>query len=288
MLPVARTPSRPEGMAAMKTLLVHLDASPRAEERLRVARELARVHEAEIDVLYGVPSSVLAVPWVAETGSLEVGATIAALDREQFERARATFDRYAAGGPARWLEPAEDAVAWRLTRHALTRDLLVLGQHDPSDRRAGAVPPDLVPSVVVDSGRPALVVPHAGSFGGGARSVLLAWKPSREAARAATAALPWLLRAEVVHLVTQPESHELEPFDAVEHGLRCNGVAAPIRRHRLGGIEVGQGLLSYAADVDADLLVMGCFGHSRAREWIAGGVTRTVLESMTLPVLMAH
>ena len=77
--------------------------------------------------------------------------------------------------------------------------------------------------------------------------------------------------------------------DSLEGYLRLHGVAAPIQRHgAVASSSAGDGLLSLAADVGADLLVMGCYGHSRARELVLGGASRTVLKSMTLPVLMAH
>jgi nucleotide-binding universal stress UspA family protein len=75
---------------------------------------------------------------------------------------------------------------------------------------------------------------------------------------------------------------------ALERWLRRSGVKAPIHIHGLAGTGIGEALLSLATDTDADLLVMGCYGHSRARELVLGGVTRTVLREMTLPVLMAH
>jgi nucleotide-binding universal stress UspA family protein len=141
--------------------------------------------------------------------------------------------------------------------------------------------------VLIESGKPAIVVPAVGSFGTLGERVLIAWKPGRESARALAAAMPILQRAASVHYVVDGRCE----WAAAELGgcLRAHGVKAPLKRHAaLDAAAPGESLLSLAADCDADLLVMGCYGHSRAREWAMGGATRTVLASMTLPVLMAH
>ena len=130
------------------------------------------------------------------------------------------------------------------------------------------------------------------------RRVLVAWKPAREAARALATALPLLKQAEhveVAHWRESGEAHTALPADephttpaALEDWLQAHGVRA---RHTQQGdthADIGEQLLSLAAHVDADLLVMGCYGRSRTREWLLGGATRTVLQSMTVPVWMAH
>lgn len=172
-------------------------------------------------------------------------------------------------------------------RRALYADLLVLGQRDPDDPAASELPPDFVPQVLVGSGRPALVVPCAGPFATVGRRVLIAWKETREAARAVTAALPWLVRAASVHAIAcGPDADEA--LRRLRTYLSAQGVALETQRHEPGETDAGEKLLSAAVDMGADLLVMGCYGHSRAREWVLGGATRSVLRSMTLPVLMSH
>ena len=239
--------------------------------------------------MYGVLPSLAATPWGAE-GMASAATLMADVDRTQRERARETFDRVASQGPLTWCEAEGDTLLASLLERALCSDLVVVGQHDATDTRTGALPGDLVPALVTDSGKPTLVVPYAGSFDAMGQQVLLAWKPTREAARAATAALPWLRTARQINLASQLESRDTDDpsFARLEHWLRLHGVTAPVQHHRLGPIEVGEGLLSLGADTSADLLVMGCYGHSRTREWVLGGATRTVLRAMTLPVLMVH
>ncbi len=273
----------------MKSILVHLDASPRAAVRLALAQRLASLHGAELTALYGVVPAMLAAPWTAGEGMATAASWLAELDREQRERARATFEKAAAQGAMRWLDGGS-ALNWSVQQHALYADLVVLGQTDPGDSLTGALPPDFVAASVSDSGKPSLVVPFAGLFEAQARQVLIAWKPTREAARAVSAALPWLRLATQVHIATRPDDDEADtdPAARLAHWLQVQGIEAPVQTHRLGSGDIGEALLSLAADISAELLVMGCYGHSRAREWVLGGASRDILRSMTLPVLMVH
>ena len=276
----------------MKTLLVHLDASPRSALRLALAHRLAREHSAHLTAMYAVMPPLLANAWVSGEGLAAAVELFADLEREQRERARAIFEQEAAADPAlQWADAEAGPLETALLRQALFADLLVLGQADASDARTGAVPPDLVPTLVMQSGKPALVLPYAGQFDRLGREVLVAWKPTRESARALAAALPWLRKAERVHIATSMPPHGPEGrADAAALGqwLRWQGVEAAPSYRQVQEADVGDALLSLAADTRADLLVMGCYGHSRTREWVLGGATQTVLRSMTLPVLMAH
>jgi nucleotide-binding universal stress UspA family protein len=285
---------------SVRSILCHLDASPKSAARLRHAREVARVRGASVTALYAVTPTLLALPLAGYEGLGTALPLFESLDREQLERAREVFERESRidGPPLAWADAGHSAPYVALQAAALCHDLLLLGQDDASDTARGMVPADLVPSAVIHGGRPALVLPHTGGpFAVMPQRVLLAWKPTREAARAASAALPWLAEASQIDLVCAPGGHGDSGSAAfpgapeVERWLRTHGVAAPLRHHRLGDEaerSAGERLLSLAADVSAELLVMGCFGHSRAREWVLGGASRTVLRSMTLPVLMAH
>jgi nucleotide-binding universal stress UspA family protein len=273
-------------MQTPKSILLHLDSSARTAERVKVARQIADAFEAEVT---GVPCTISALmryPYAME-GAAEAVAIMQALDRECRDKTHATF--IAAGGNSprlHWEEPMSDA-PWGFARRALYADLLVLGQRDADDPAMEELPPDFLPSVLVEAGRPALVVPYAGPVASIGRTVLIAWKESREAARAVSAALPWLTRADSVQVVCYGEAADAS-LRSLQAYLKSQGVQATVHS---GGPEegnAGERLLSMAADVNADLLVMGCYGHSRAREWVLGGATRSILQSMTLPVLMSH
>jgi nucleotide-binding universal stress UspA family protein len=273
----------------MKSILVHIDASPRAAVRLLLAQRIAHQHAARLTALYGVTPSLLSNPWAAGEGMAPAAAMAAELDREQRQRARSLVQQATAGGLIEWVDAGE-APYGALLQHLPYHDLLVLGQTDSRDTLTGALPPALVPSALADGGLPALVVPSAGAFDQLGSRVLIAWKPTREATRAVHAAVPFLRAAAQVDVALRPEGGDstLDHGAALSRWLRLQGVTAPVRLHTLGPAEVGESLLSLAADTGAGLLVMGCYGHGRAREWVLGGASRTVLASMTLPVLMAH
>jgi nucleotide-binding universal stress UspA family protein len=178
-----------------------------------------------------------------------------------------------------------------VSMHARYADLLVLGQVDPDE------PPyvgrDLPEQVALASGRPVLVVPHERAPGPLGDGVLLAWDASRAAARALSDAVPILERAESVLVVSAtPKSIwlglvELPGADMALH-LARHQIEVEVQTVDTDGMETGDALLSFAADRGCDLLVMGAYAHSRVRELVLGGATRTILNSMTLPVLMAH
>jgi nucleotide-binding universal stress UspA family protein len=275
---------RPE-MNALPRLLVHFDASRSATARLALADALAQRHGSSITALFA------ATPSAMTTGAGALGDGLGAfsagleVDAELRARAKARFDAACPGPHARWEELAELGVTPAFLRVAWLHDLVIVGQHDRTDPDARHVPADFAEAVALGSGRPTLVVPTAGDFHDVGRRVLVGWKRAREAAVALTAALPLLGRAEQVHvLLPAGEQAALAAWllrheiDAVFHE---DAPAAP-------DASAGERLLEHAAAVQADLLVMGCYGHARLRELVLGGASRTVLDRARLPVLMAH
>lgn len=265
---------------AYKELLVLVDSEPQARERIALATEIAERFGAHLTALY-----------VTETIETErrYGRPVA----ELLDEARGHFESVAAGQPftSEWRTasgfPTDVAVV-----HARYADLTILGQLDPeNDWHAVLCPrPE---DVALSAGHPVLVVPYAGKLSSVGRRVLVAWDTSREATRAIGDAMPFLLAADAVTVICvdpQPSWEGHGPAAGVDlgtHLARC-GVRVEIERTVSGGLDVGNLLLSRAADLGADLLVMGAYGHSRVRELVLGGTTRTVLQSMTLPTLMAH
>ncbi len=273
-------------------LLVHLDGTRGSEARLALARSIAADHDAALTCLYAVTPAILAVPYAPEAGA-SVIAALREIDDERRSRVRKTFDAQMAtpGARAAWAEVLDDPVISGFARQALYADLLVLGQHEDADPDAAGVPPDFPEAVMAACGKPALVLPYQMPPGKVGQTVLVAWKPTREAARAVSAAVPLLQRARKVHVMTWAAEDEAVAGVRLDLDgyLRLRGIE-PVW-HKEGGSEpdfLGELLLSRAFDLEADLMVMGCYGHSRAREWVLGGTSRTVLRSMTLPVLMAH
>ncbi len=280
---------------ALKDILVHLDGAAPSAQRLSLAADLARRHQAHLTGLFVVD---LTPPIV---GAMEGGggAVLAGLIEQMRAEALAT----AAGVEARFAETlAREGIAgeWRIAEgaapelvalHARYADLAVLGQADPqADEAAGAA---VVAAALFGAGRPVLVVPHAGSFPGIGRRVLVGWNASREATRAVHDALPLLLGAETVTIAAvNPRrglgAHGDEPGADIARHLARHGVRVQVEHSAAPEIGAGDILLNRAADLSADLLVVGAYGHSRLREMFLGGVTRTLLQQMTLPVLLAH
>lgn len=279
-------------MSAIKSILLHLDASSRCAARVEVAACLARQHGAEVKGLYAVMPRALQFP-LAESLSPELLQRVRAANDGRRSIARGIFDKaFASGLPnARWLEPVEDLSLRDFSRQAHYADLVVLGQREPGEEGRHGVPGDFVESVLVNSGRPVLVVPYICAQASLGQVVMVAWKETRETARAVAAAMPVLRKAERVHIATWGKEQAVERrrvADLVAY-LCQHGVEAALL-HDYGDEpgNIGEYMLSLAADLNADLLVMGGYGHSRVREWVLGGATRTILESMTVPVLMSH
>lgn len=213
--------------------------------------------------------------------------------RSEAEATRLLFEEITArrGLSAEW-RTAAGYPSETTALHGRYVDLIVLGQPDPDDAQAPLFRPR-PEEVALAAGRPILVVPYAGSWAQIGRRVLAGWDASREATRAINDAMPLLAGAEAVTILTVdpadgPAGHGDIPGADIGLHLARHGVMATIESTVSAGIGAGNMLLSRASDVGADLLVMGAYGHSRVRELLLGGATRTVLDSMTLPVLMAH
>jgi nucleotide-binding universal stress UspA family protein len=167
-------------------------------------------------------------------------------------------------------------------------DLAIMGQAEPD---TPALERLLVEAALFDSGRPVLIVPYIQRKGLTLDRVLVAWDGSRSAARAVADAMPLLVRAkaaEVLTVASEPAKSDEMPGADIAHHLARHGVKVEVDSIVAVGTDVASTILSHAADISADFLVMGGYGHSRLREFVLGGVTRGILGAMTLPTLMSH
>ena len=165
---------------------------------------------------------------------------------------------------------------------------LVLGQFDPTETNQ-FVDPTLASDVVLAASCPVLIVPNSGAFENVGRNVIVAWNGSREGSRSVRDALPILRTADrvIVCSVGPPAADHIASADAATH-LARHGVSAEAVSAGDDSADVGAALLAAAADHGMDLLVMGAYGHARIREYLLGGVTRTMLRNMTLPISLSH
>ena len=275
-----------------KTIAVHLDASQRAHPRLEMALRLAKHFGAHLTGVYAVFSPDPRSLYVM-AGTASYYATHEQLRAEQrgaLERLfHAELNRAEVAGE--WIaidEPANLAVS----RRGRCADLIIAGQDDPNDPESyvgNAFPENLVMS----AGRPVLLVPNASNVTSPGAHVMVCWDGSREATRAVHDALPFMRAARLVTIVTvngaRDEPRPRIPGADIATVIARHGIHVGVKNVEAGpDASVGDTLLSEAADLNADLFVMGAYGHARWQELVMGGATRTVLQSMTVPVLMSH
>lgn len=275
---------------SFKTILVQCDAGKAAPRRLELATQLAGRFDAVLVGVHAKPP--FEAPVFAEDGFSMAPFFEAYEEAAETDKASssAAFDRAIKGKhlSTEW-RPLDGRVDDVLTVCSRYADLLVVGQTEIDS----TVPAGVPESVVLASGRPVLVVPHIGVEKPVGQVVMLCWNASRESARAAADALPFLKAAQkVIVLVVEPrvtsEGHGEEPGADVATWLARHGVKVIVQRDVAPDADVGNVILSRAADHDVDLIVMGLYGHSRLREMVLGGVSRTLLSTMTVPVLMSH
>jgi nucleotide-binding universal stress UspA family protein len=269
---------------SLKNLLLHLDQSERSAARLGLAVSLARRHGARLLGLFGQRAQALRVGVVASWPSPDY---VAARDASQAAFHSACADLPGAewrdvnrGGDAELLRHITD-----LARHA---DLVIMGQHD--GQAPASVPEDLVGDVILDCGRPVLVVPYVGEFPDVGRHPLIAWNNARESARALCDSLVLIQGCDLAHVLsfsTRLEEGESSCAEVQRH-LAAHGVQARSEVILVENFGIMDVLLNRVSDRSADLLVMGAHAHIGFPFDNRGTGTRYILRHMTVPVLMSN
>ena len=276
-----------------KTLLVHVDMSKQAAKRIELAAQLAISHDAHLigAAMTGISRIVFQDNPIRPPDPVLLHHVEALRDhaRQALQHFEDSAHRMGVTSVESRLVDDEPSAGMGLqTRYT---DLSVIGQFDPDDPIPGLMS-DFPASVLMQSAHPVLIVPFANQGIKPFSRAMIAWDASMAASRAVSGALPLLRTASVVDVVVfnasaQDEAHGEVPGGDLALYLARQGVSVNVISRRTD-IDIGNALLSLCADQDSDLLVMGGYGHTRFREILLGGVTRTVLESMTLPVLMTH
>jgi nucleotide-binding universal stress UspA family protein len=272
----------------LKHILLHLDAADSCTARVEAAIGLASRHGAHVTGLYVLPDIVYPA-YV----SVHIPADILRAQqqrlRDEAEKTGTVFqETLARAGVAGEWRCVEGFAERQIRLHARYSDLVVIGQTEENPVfPAYAELPD---QVVLGAARPVLLIPYIGFKEPPGKRILVAWNGSREAVRAVHDALPILQQAERVEvLAVNPPAAEgdIPTADICLH-LARHDVRAEASQTMTQDIDVGDILLARVSDHDIDLLVVGAYGHSRLRESVLGGVTRYLLEHMTVPVLMSH
>ena len=276
-----------------KTVVVHVNSSGETERRVRLASQIVRMSKGRL--VGAAMSGISRFLYADHATAMGVSLAAQCID-EARENARASLRRFESQCQMLDLQSFEsrlldDQAADGLVLQSRYSDLVVLAQVNP-DAPVSPLEEETPEYVAMNSARPVLVVPYAGHFEAPFKRVLVAWDGSMEATRAITAALPLLEQAGKVTLAVfnagrELDAHGSEPGADMALYLARHGIRVEVSS-QVTAIDIGSALLSFAADTESDLLVMGCYGHSRFREIMLGGASRTVLQSMTLPVLMAH
>jgi nucleotide-binding universal stress UspA family protein len=274
-----------ETAMAIKNILVLL--SGKNDVAGPYALSLAQLFDAHIAAAAPVPqplpdAAFVALPYAVVEASHRDARAVATQRLEEF---RTAVERAGAAASFELIdntgEPFFDTIA-RTARHY---DFTIVGQPSPDEPAH-----TLVEDAATNSGRPVLVVPHIHKKPAAFDTIVVAWDESQPATRAVNEAIPLLLQAKTVQVVTVTKPHlghqRDGDFDIMRH-LARHGVFAEFK-DMPSSIDVGNTLLSHTFDLQADLLVMGMYGHSPTRERLFGGVTRTILKAMTLPVFMAR
>jgi nucleotide-binding universal stress UspA family protein len=277
---------------SIKDIVVYLDEKPASARLAEIALALAERMEAHLAAVHVV--TLRQVPAQLRTGMYQ--QIIKLLEDEANRGLEAAKQQFSAIA-GRYRASSE----WRAARgdprrqaalHARYADLVLMGQHNP-DSQATLLDSLAPEDVVLDSGRPALLIPYAGKFERFGERILVAWNASRESARAVHDAMPFLRAAkDVIVLAVNPRTGEdahgdVPGMDIATH-LARHGVKVTATHTPSVDIAISDALLNRISDDGMDMLVMGAYGRSRLRELVLGGVTRDLLRHMTVPVLMSH
>jgi nucleotide-binding universal stress UspA family protein len=275
----------------VKDIVVNLTGGAPQEFAADYAISLARLfkaHIAGVGFIYEpvIPGSVMGgIPTDLIEAQREENTKTAKQATSRFE---AAAGRAGLSAEVRILDASVAGAADLFGRIARRFDLAVVGQARP---REGASEELLIEGALFESGRPVVVVPYVQTRAVTLERVLVCWDGSRPATRAIADALPFLRRAKAIDIVAvsgeRGKGSELVGTNMARH-LARHGLTVELKRVPAGNVDVPSAIRSHAAETGADFMVMGGYGHSRLREFILGGVTRTILTSSTIPVLMSH
>jgi nucleotide-binding universal stress UspA family protein len=279
----------------IKTILVHVDDSKHAAQTIHGACAVAQRFDARLDGFHVVPDITMAI---ATPGGMPSASLVTGMQEEVVKRATAAQCVFAeeqvkTGFSGAWhrIDARGITVADALGSVVHYVDLLVVGQYDPKEETARD--PSLPGDLIVNSGRPVLLIPYGWDGAAFGRRILIGWKETREAARAVFDALPFAKRADAVALATVADERQSDQsrrsLEDIGAALRAHGIETTKDvLAKPADASTSDALMSHAEAIGADMLVAGAFSHSRLREGLFGGVTRSIIERSPYPALLSH
>lgn len=278
---------------AYKNILVHLSEKRASANAVEAAISIAKSHGSRVIGLFaGLPYEMPS--YISAQLPAEIISAYKTNTKEQSDKLIAQFEKQCADEDIKcearvgdWNDLIERVVC----SHARYADLVIIGQ--PDTENDGGYTRDATDYILLNAGAPVLLVPTRTATHGFGGRVLVGWDGSANAARAIRDAMPMLEKATAVKVLAvdpKPGKHglgDLPGADIARH-LATHGVTAEADHVASGNLKVGEVLLNEAADMGADLIVTGGYGHSRLGELILGGVTDTLMKQMTVPVMMSH
>lgn len=273
----------------LKDILMVIDPAAEGVHLDEYALSLAQINSAHLTAV-GHAAQVIAP--VSFVGDYPYDLMVQAVE-EAREAAESAYERLKNSAPAgietdfKMLEGLSGQIQTSIGRAARNFDLTIIRQSPPEEPEYTY---QILVNVLFSSGRSVIILPYIHKGPAKLDKVLVAWDGGMVAARAVAGALPLLALAKTVEVVSIGNSDDKEsdlPGFGITHHLARHGIDATLKQISAGD-DIGATLLSHAADMSADYLVMGSYGHSRLREFVLGGTTRTILNSMTIPVLTAH
>lgn len=277
-----------------KNILVYLDHGASNLERVNTAIAIAKAHGAH---LTGVAVNV--TPTRKLMGKMGLGNGQALIEQSRvlslstLEDFRQTAEAQNVPFDTRLIECSENRAPKQIARMARIFDISIMRQANPDKPHANFIR-QLTEEVMFSSGRPVFFMPYVGAHHIPCRTGLIAWDGSKAATRAVHDALPLLEGMdEAIILVVDPEKIEhydkdSKPGDALSAHLTAHGIKNKVSRIPSNGVSTSTAVLNEVSNTGADILIMGGYGTPKLREVIMGGVTRTLFECMTVPVMMSH
>jgi nucleotide-binding universal stress UspA family protein len=274
----------------IKDLVVNLVGRGPQDVAAEYAISVAKAFDAEVTGIAFVYD-----PIIPDAGFGGIPADVIEIQRaEQAKAAQDAIARFEAlakqagvRAQTRSIDASLGGAATEFGRIARRFDVSVVGQ---AQRQYGAAEELMIEGALFESGRPVIVVPHIQKQGLSLNHIVICWDGGRTAARAIGDAMPLLKRAKAIEVlvVAEARKHAQVTGARLSEHLARHGITVEIKRIARGEIGVEAAILSHVADAGADFVVMGGYGHSRLREFVLGGVTRSILTTMTVPVLMSH